>query len=109
MRGPYVITEPCLYVCTDPRIPRDEMKHLICVDVCPMNGIRYEPGKDRMLYIDPEECISCGACFFECPVEAIYPVEDLPEEWAEYVKLNAEWFYGDKDAVRKRIEDIAPK
>lgn len=108
MKGAYVITEPCLYVCTEPRIPRGELKHLICVDVCPVKGIHHDPGKDRMLYIDPDGCISCGACFFECPVEAIYPVEDIPVQWVEYAELNREWFYGDKERVRKRVEEVAP-
>ena len=44
------------------------------------------------LYINPEECIDCGACEPECPVEAIYDEPDVPEEWNKYIKINYEWF-----------------
>jgi ferredoxin len=43
-----------------------------------------------MLYIDPETCIDCEACVPECPVEAIFLDEDVPEKWHEYIALNAE-------------------
>jgi ferredoxin len=42
-----------------------------------------------MLYIDPDECIDCGACVPECPVEAIYHEDDVPENWHSYIELNA--------------------
>ena len=45
-----------------------------------------------MLYINPDECIDCGACAPECPVEAIFDENELPEKWAEYTKINADWF-----------------
>ena len=53
-----------------------------CVAVCPVDCIHFEQGVDRTLYIDPDECIDCGACEPECPVTAIYPEESLPAEWA---------------------------
>ena len=43
-----------------------------------------------MLYIDPLECIDCDACVSECPVEAIFHEDNLPEEWTDYTALNAE-------------------
>jgi ferredoxin len=43
-----------------------------------------------MLYIDPEECIDCDACRVECPVEAIFPELDVPEQWQSFIPLNAE-------------------
>jgi len=43
-----------------------------------------------MLYINPEECIDCEACVPECPVEAIFHEDNVPEEWQEYIQLNAE-------------------
>jgi len=43
-----------------------------------------------MLYIDPDACIDCDACRVECPVEAIFPEDDVPEEWQEFIPLNAE-------------------
>jgi ferredoxin len=43
-----------------------------------------------MLYIDPDECIDCGACATECPVEAIFHEDNVPEPWREFITLNAE-------------------
>jgi ferredoxin len=43
-----------------------------------------------MLYIHPDECIDCEACVPECPVEAIFHEDNLPEEWTDYTALNAE-------------------
>ena len=43
-----------------------------------------------MLVIDPEVCIDCGACIPECPVQAIYTQDDVPEKWKSYTQLNAE-------------------
>jgi ferredoxin len=58
-----------------------------CVAVCPVECFH---GDDQMLYIDPEECIDCGACVPECPVEAIYDESQLPDDKQEWLKLNAE-------------------
>jgi len=58
-----------------------------CVAVCPVECFH---GDDEMLYIDPEECIDCGACVPECPVEAIYDESQLPEDQQEWLKINAE-------------------
>jgi ferredoxin len=44
----------------------------------------------EMLVIDPEVCIDCGACIPECPVQAIYVEEDVPEQWKSYIALNTE-------------------
>jgi ferredoxin--NADP+ reductase len=46
----------------------------------------------EMLYIDPDTCIDCGLCVDECPVQAIFPEEDLPEEWHKYIQINADYF-----------------
>jgi ferredoxin len=43
-----------------------------------------------MLYIHPDECIDCEACVPECPVDAIYHEDDLPEEWKEFIQINAD-------------------
>ena len=67
----YVIAEPCIDVL-------DES----CVSVCPVDCIHFDDGTDRKLSIDPNECIDCGACEPECPVNAIFPEESLPAEWA---------------------------
>ena len=45
-----------------------------------------------MYFIDPDECIDCGACESVCPVNAIYYEEDTPEEWKEYLTINANFF-----------------
>lgn len=58
-----------------------------CVAVCPVECFH---GDDKMLYIDPDECIDCGACVPECPVEAIYDAAELPEDQAEWKDINAE-------------------
>ena len=63
----YVIAEPCIDVL-------DES----CVSVCPVDCIHFDAGTDRMLSIDPNECIDCGACEPECPVNAIYPGGEPP-------------------------------
>lgn len=86
----YVIAEPCV----------DELDRS-CVDVCPVDCIyevektEFEEGhKDHkaMLYIHPEECIDCGACEPECPVEAIFPEDEVPEKWHDYTRINYEAF-----------------
>ena len=43
-----------------------------------------------MLFIHPDECIDCGACVSECPVQAIFYEGDVPALWAEYIPLNRE-------------------
>jgi ferredoxin len=58
-----------------------------CVVVCPVDCFHVA---DDMLYIDPDECIDCGACVPECPVEAIYPEDELPEDKKEWIEINAE-------------------
>ncbi len=74
----YVIGQPCVDV-TD----------RACVDECPVDCI-YE-GR-RSLYIQPDECIDCGACEPVCPVEAIYYEDDLPAELVPYLADNAAFF-----------------
>ncbi|MAE27418.1 MAG: ferredoxin family protein [Planctomycetota bacterium] len=82
----HVIAEPCVGT-----------KDTACVDVCPVDCIH--PTKDeaefdeaKLLYINPDECIDCAACEPECPVDAIFEEDELPEQWAEYVEINAKWF-----------------
>ena len=45
-----------------------------------------------MPYIHPDECVDCGACEPVCPVEAIYYEDDVPEQWAQYTQINADFF-----------------
>lgn len=72
-------------------------KDTSCVDVCPVDCIhphKDDDGHDKaeMLYIDPDECIDCGACEPACPVEAIYPDDEVPEGQEKYIQLNADYF-----------------
>ena len=88
----YVIAEPCVNVLDQS-----------CVSVCPVDCIHFEEGVDRMLYIDPDECIDCGACEPECPVNAIFPEESLPPAWNGYTEVNALW-YQDRSAARQLVD-----
>ena len=71
----YVVAEPCI-----------KCKFTDCVAVCPVDAFREG---ENFLAIDPEECIDCGACVPECPVEAIFEEDDVPGKWLEYIELNA--------------------
>ena len=62
-------------------------KYTDCVVVCPVECF-YEG--EKMLYIHPDECIDCEACVPECPVEAIFHEDNVPEEWKDFTALNAE-------------------
>src|ERR1700688_2906213 len=84
----YVIAEPCIGT-----------KDTACVDACPVDCIHpkknttYDDGRPTFdavpqLYIDPVECIDCGACVPVCPVSAIFVLDDLPEKWKQYTELN---------------------
>lgn len=44
---------------------------------------------EAMVYIDPAECIDCGACVPECPTDAIFYEEEVPDQWKSFIKLNA--------------------
>ena len=80
----YVIAEPCV-----------DVKNQSCVDVCPVSCIYIgDEAADRILYINPDECIECGACEPECPVTAIFPEEDVPAQLKPYIAKNKEVFQG---------------
>ena len=72
----YVVTETCI-----------KCKYTDCVDVCPVDCFREGP---NMLVIDPDECIDCTLCVAECPVEAIFAEDDVPDSQREFIQLNAE-------------------
>ena len=57
-----------------------------------------------MLVIDPEECIDCGACEPECPVEAIFPEDALPEKWEPFVRINAAFNEGMEASTSSRAD-----
>ena len=58
-----------------------------CVVVCPVDCFH---GDAEMLYIDPAECIDCGACVPECPVEAIFDEGAVPSDEEQWIAVNAE-------------------
>lgn len=92
----YVITSPCI-----------DVQDQACVEVCPVDCIHFDEGQDRMLFINPDECIDCGACEPACPVTAIFAEDDVPGDQAEYKDLNVKW-YSDKAAVRARVAALKP-
>ena len=77
----YVIVETCIGV-----------KDRACVDVCPVDCIHDDGDEDFKLYIDPDECIDCGACEPECPVTAIFAEDAVPEQWTNFIQINADYF-----------------
>jgi ferredoxin len=72
----YVVTESCI-----------RCKYTDCVDVCPVDCFREGP---NFLVIDPDECIDCTLCVAECPVEAIFAEDDVPDDQQQFKVLNAE-------------------
>ncbi len=91
----HVIAEPCIGTCDTS-----------CVEVCPSNSIHgpndpegagaevadLDSKEGKQLFINPDECIDCGVCATECPVEAIYPEDELPEKWESFKDKNAAFF-----------------
>src|SRR5947208_13631366 len=80
----YIICEPCIGT-----------KDTACVDACPVDYIhtkKDEPDFEAatMLYIHPEKCIDCGAREPACPVTAISPEDNVPEQWQQYMPMNYE-------------------
>ena len=90
-RVTYIIAEPCI-----------DIKDKSCVDVCPVDCIHEF---ERILIIDPEECIDCGACEPECPVEAIFPEDALPDKWNAFVEIN--YAFPDPDKINALTDAYA--
>jgi ferredoxin len=72
----YVVTENCI-----------RCKYTDCVDVCPVDAFHEGP---NFLVINPDECIDCDVCVPECPAEAIFAEDDLPDEQRQFIEINAE-------------------
>ncbi len=72
----FVVTENCI-----------KCKFTDCVDVCPVDCFHEGP---NFLVIDPDECIDCTLCEPECPAEAIFAEDELPENQEHFIALNAE-------------------
>ena len=71
----FIVTDNCI-----------KCKYTDCVAVCPVDDCFREG--ENFLVIDPEECIDCGACVPECPTEAIFSEDNLPEKWVHYREIN---------------------
>jgi len=72
----FVVSDSCI-----------KCKHTDCVEVCPVDCFYEGP---NFLVIHPDECIDCALCEPECPIDAIFSEDELPEEEQEYLQLNAE-------------------
>ena len=72
----YIIAEPCVGTCDT-----------ACVEVCPVDCFHEGP---NMLVINPDECIDCALCEPECPVDAIFADDEIPEGQEIFYDLNVE-------------------
>jgi ferredoxin len=72
----FVVTENCI-----------KCKFTDCVDVCPVDCFHEGP---NFLVIDPDECIDCTLCEPECPANAIFSEDEVPDDQAQFIALNAE-------------------
>ncbi len=84
----FVVTENC-HLC----------RFTDCVTVCPVDCFY---GDDNQLYINPDECIDCGACEPECPVNAIYDESRIPEKLTSWIKINSEKALACKNISQKQ-------
>ncbi len=84
----YVVTDSCI-----------KCKYTDCVDVCPVDCFHEGP---NFLVIDPEECNDCTLCVAECPVEAIYAEDDVPDDQRAFIALNAELARGWKVIIERK-------
>ena len=78
-------------------------KHTDCVEVCPVDCFYEGP---NMLVINPDECIDCALCEPECPVDAIYADDELPEDQKEFLEINQE--LSEKWEVITEMKDALP-
>ena len=88
----HVVCEPCV-----------DCKYTDCVVVCPVECF-YEG--EKILYIHPDECIDCEACVPECPVEAIFHEDNVPDEWKDFIQKNAE-MCSECEVITEKKEPLA--
>ncbi|HEY0385495.1 MAG TPA: ferredoxin family protein [Pyrinomonadaceae bacterium] len=88
----YVVVEPCV-----------NCRYTDCALVCPVEAFHLD---DEMLVINPETCIDCDACVPECPVEAIFPEDKVPEEWAHYTAINAEKSLSGLPTISEKLDPL---
>ena len=87
---PFVITEACIGV-----------KDQSCVAVCPVDCI-ITSDADPFMLINPDECIECGACMPECPVNAIFSEDDVPADQQDWKQVNRDYAELDKAAFQAK-------
>jgi len=92
----YVIGAPCI-----------DLNDQSCVEVCPVDCISSEAGVDRKSYIDPDECIDCGACVEACPNLAVFRSDQLPADSAPFAQADKLW-YRDRSAARATVNAAVP-
>lgn len=88
----YVVVEPCV-----------NCRYTDCALVCPVEAFHLD---DTMLVIHPETCIDCDACVPECPVEAIFPEDKVPEEWTHYTQINAEKALSGLPVISEKLDPL---
>ncbi len=72
----FIVTDNCI-----------QCKYTDCVEVCPVDCFYEGP---NFLVINPDECIDCALCVPECPAEAIFEEDDLPDNMTHFIEINAE-------------------
>jgi len=88
----YIVTEPCV-----------NCRYTDCALVCPVEAFHKD---ETMLVINPDTCIDCDACVPECPVEAIFPEDAVPDEWKHYIELNAEKARAGLPVISDKIDEL---
>ncbi|MCK6455642.1 MAG: ferredoxin family protein [Phycisphaerae bacterium] len=78
-----------------------DCRYTDCCAVCPVDCF-YETTNPAMLVIDPDTCIDCGLCIPECPIHAIYPQDEVPEPYREWIDKNKELFSAGTNITSKK-------
>jgi len=105
----HIVTSPCIGT-----------HDTACMKVCPVNcfydvelselGLEVpadKPEMNKILIISPDECIDCGLCVPECPVAAVFPMDDVPDGEKQFIDINKNWFVG-KDQAALDAARITP-
>ena len=74
----YIVNDKCI-----------NCRHTDCVEVCPVDCFYLG---ENTIVIHPDECIDCGVCEPECPVDAIYDEDEVPEEYEPSIDKNYSFF-----------------
>jgi ferredoxin len=88
----YVVAEPCV-----------NCRYTDCALVCPVEAFHLD---DDMLVINPETCIDCDACVPECPVEAIFAEDKVPEQWTHFTQMNADKSLSGLPTIQDKLDPL---